>query len=108
MTVKIEESSTLARNLVSSLSRYIGSSVIFYGEQRFTTFALYNRSVNGYIRSGNEKVMVITKGIEYRPDLVSNEFFGTPDFWWAIMESNKISDIWEFKAGKTIFLPDIG
>lgn len=106
MTIKIEKSKTLSRSLVSSLSRYVGSTVIHYGEQRFTTFALYNKG-KGYVRNGSEKVMVVTKGVEYRPDLVAYEFYGSPDFWWVILESNKISDIWDFKAGKTIFLPRI-
>ena len=105
MTVKIEESRTLPREIMSGLSRYLGSTVIFYGEQRFTTFALYNRG-NGYTRSGEEKIMVITKGTEFRPDLVAYDFYGSVDFWWAIMEANGIYDIWDFKAGRTIFLPN--
>ncbi len=106
MTIKIEESATPARSLVSGLSRYLGSTVIFYGEQRFTTFALYNKG-KGYVRNGSERVMVVSKGVEFRPDLVAYEFYGAPDFWWVIMEANKISDIWDFKAGKTIFLPQV-
>lgn len=106
MTVKIEESRTLPKELVSGLSRYLGSKVIFYGEQRLTTFDLYNRG-DGYIRNGNEKIMVITKGVEYRPDLVAYDFYGETDFWWVILEVNKIYDIWDFKAGKTIFLPSL-
>lgn len=106
MTIKIEESTrTLARDLVTGLSRYLNSTVIFYGERRFTTFALYNRG-DGYQRTGEEKIMVITKGSEYRPDLVAIDFYGSVDFWWAIMEANKIYDIWDFKAGRTIFLPN--
>lgn len=106
MTVKIEESKTLPREIMSGLSRYLGSKIIFYGEKRFMTFDLYNRG-EGYVRNGNEKLMVITKGVEYRPDLVAYDFYGSADFWWTILEVNKIHDIWEFKAGKTIFLPNL-
>lgn len=105
MTVKIQRSSTLARDLVSGLSRYVGSEVIYYGENRLTTFALYNRG-DGYTRTGNERVLVLTKGNEYRPDLVAFDFYGSVDFWWVIMEANNIYDIWDFKTGRTIFLPN--
>ena len=49
---------------------------------------------------------VISAGMEYRPDLMSMEKYGTTDFWWRIMEANKMKDITEFKAGKTIILPE--
>ncbi len=105
MTVKIEESKTLARDVVSGLSRYATSDIILWSEKRLMAFALYNRG-EGYERNGNEKVMVISPGVEYRPDLVAYDFYGSVDFWWAIMEANKIYDIWDFKSGKTIFLPN--
>lgn len=56
--------------------------------------------------TGREKIMVITKGVEYRPDLVSYDVYGFVDNWWHIMEVNKIYDIIDFKAGQTIMLPE--
>ena len=50
--------------------------------------------------------MVITKGSEYRPDLVSFDEYGTIDFWWKIMEVNGIKDILDFAAGRNIRLPN--
>jgi hypothetical protein len=44
--------------------------------------------------------------MEYRPDLVSQDKYGLPDFWWKIMEVNGMKDIMDFKAGKTIVLPE--
>jgi len=44
--------------------------------------------------------------MEYRPDLVSRDKYGIPDFWWKIMEVNNIKDIIDFKAGRTIVLPE--
>ena len=49
---------------------------------------------------------VIPSGMEFRPDLVSKEKYGVPDFWWKILEANKMKDIFEFRAGKTIILPE--
>lgn len=102
----ISYSTTPAGKLVSSGSRYEKSRVIYYGEQRFITFETYIRQT--YERVGNEKVMVVNKGVEYRPDLVSYDYYGYPDNWWKILEVNKMNDIMDFKSGVTIFLPNSG
>jgi hypothetical protein len=38
----------------------------------------------------DDKYMLITAGYEYRPDLVSQKVYYTPDYWWRIMEANNI------------------
>ena len=68
-------------------------------------FRSYKKN-NSYSPSTNDKYTVITKGYEYRPDLVSYQAYGTPDFWWKIMEVNGIKDIFDFKSGLNIVIPD--
>jgi len=92
-----------ADNLVSIGSRYLSSKVLYYGDQNLITFETYKRK--NYVKTGSEKVMMITKGVEYRPDLVSYDYYGFSDMWWKILEVNNISDIFNFKAGITIILP---
>jgi len=104
MSSKIEISQVLPNSFLSSGSRYIKQNVIYYGEKKIITFDIYNR--NEYQKNGKEKVMIVSKGVEYRPDLVSYDYYGFVDNWWRILEANKIKDIFEFKAGKTIILPD--
>lgn len=104
MAQLIEYSNIPASRLVTPSSRYRQQNVIYYGERRLITFDTYVRKP--YAPNGREKVMVIKKGIEYRPDLVSYDIYGFPDNWWRILEANKMKDVWEFKAGKTIILPD--
>jgi len=101
--IKSEVSPILARDIVAPSSRYIESKVLYYGEKKFITFETYKRSK--YIKTGKEKVMLITKGVEYRPDLVSYDHYGFSDVWWKILEANNMRDIYEFKAGVTIILP---
>ena len=43
----------------------------------------------------------------YRPDKVSLMKYGFVDYWYKIMELNKIYDIMDFKAGRTIYLPSV-
>lgn len=103
MTIPIEPSQQQAKFLMSGGSRYLNQTVIYYGEQRHLTFDTYIRE--NYKKDGNESVMLITKGTEYRPDLIAYDIYGFPNVWWKILEVNGMKDIWEFKAGKTIILP---
>ena len=103
MANKIEYSSVLASKFVTQTSRYINSKVLYYGEEKITTFEIYKKPK--FLFSKNDQVAVIPNGMQYRPDLVSKEKYGIVDVWWKIMEVNKIKDIMEFTAGKTIILP---
>lgn len=102
--MKIEYSVVPSGKVLPSGSRYLNQRMMYYGEQRFLTLELYKRKP--YQQTGREKIMVITKGVEYRPDLVSYDIYGFTDNWWHIMEVNKIDDIIDFKAGRTIMLPE--
>ena len=102
--ITVEGSTIKANNLVSAGSRYLNQTVLYYGDQKFLTFDTYKRK--NYVKTGTEQVMVITKGVEYRPDLVSYDIYGFPDAWWNILEANGMSDIYDFKAGTTIILPE--
>jgi len=105
MTIPIRDAAVQTDRLVDRYSRYLNGKVIYYGEQNFITFETYLRK--RYVPNGQESVMVITKGVEYRPDLVAYDVYGIPDPWWNILEANNMKDIWEFQAGKTILLPSM-
>ncbi len=104
MTIRIEPTTIRSENVVSRHSRYLSQNVIFYGEQKKLTFDTYLRKK--YVKTGNERVMVLTPGTQYRPDLVAFDVYGTQNLWWKIMEANGIYDVYDFVAGKTIILPD--
>jgi len=54
----------------------------------------------------NYKVGYVPEGYAHRPDLIANLFYGSPAFWWKILEINGISDPFEgLNAGDRIFLP---
>lgn len=92
------------KNYVNMLSRYADSKVLKYSEKDFLTFETYKKKK--YVPSNNDRFAVISAGVEYRPDLLSYQLYGIPDFWWKIMEVNGIMDIFDFKAGLTIRLPE--
>lgn len=93
-----------AEEFVTKSSRYIDSRVIYYSDAKLLTFETYKKT--SILFSPNDQVAVIPPGMQYRPDLVSKEKYGTVDFWWKIMEANKMKDIMEFTAGRTITLPE--
>jgi hypothetical protein len=104
MATKIEFSNSNATEFVTRVSRYAESRVIYYSDEKIITFETYKKKK--FIESGGDKVAVIPPGMEFRPDLVSKEKYGLPDFWWKIMEANDMKDIFDFKAGRTIVLPE--
>lgn len=51
---------------------------------------------------------IIPVGYEHRPDLISNVFYGTPNFWWLILSYNNINDPFEgLNIGDTILIPKL-
>lgn len=103
MANQVTEAKINSAKFVAATSRYIDSKVLYYGPNHLLTFSTYKRGT--YPPSTNDKYMIISKGREYRPDLVSFEQYGTVSFWWKIMEANGMKDILDFEAGRNIRLP---
>ena len=56
----------------------------------------------------SHNLAIIPAGMDSRPDLISNNVYGTPNYWWLICTANNIIDPFEeLKAGKTIKIPII-
>jgi hypothetical protein len=90
-------------NFVDKLSRYLNSRIVYYGKNNVMTFTTYKKQAPG--PNPSDRYTVVPPGMEYRPDLVSRQAYGLPDFWWKIMEANGISDVMDFKAGTNLRLP---
>ena len=90
---------------VSVGSRYSNASIIYWGPLRKITFTTYKK--RSYPFKPSDKFTVISPGMENRPDKMSSSVYGVPDFWWKIMEANHINDIYDFKAGLNVRLPDV-
>jgi hypothetical protein len=104
MANKIEYTDTRAIEFVTNVSRYSNSRVVYYSDEKLITFETYKRKP--FVPSPRDQVAVITPGLEYRPDLMSFEKYGVSDFWWKIMEANGIKDVADFRAGRTVVLPE--
>ncbi len=55
-----------------------------------------------------DEVIIISAKFNERPDLLSNELYGTPDFWWIFAVRNPdelIDPIYDLVAGLEIVVP---
>jgi hypothetical protein len=103
MANKIQKTDIKSTTIVPPTSRYVNSEVIYYGNDNYLTYTTYKKQ--NQQSSSSDKYSVIPPGMEYRPDKVSSSVYGTPDFWWKIMEANNIMDVFDFKSGRTIKIP---
>lgn len=101
--MKITRTNLRTKEFVSSTSRYANSEVIYYGDQNYITFTTYKRKPIEI--NAEDKFVTIPPGMAYRPDLLSYKAYGTPNFWWRIMEANNIIDIFDFIPGRTVRIP---
>ena len=99
-----EKTTIDSKRFVPVTSRYAETDVVYYTENKLLTFIVYKKKP--IVLNRKDKYYVVTSGTEYRPDLVSQTAYGTVDFWWKIMEANGIKDVFEFKAGLNIRIPD--
>ena len=104
MANHIETTNISVSQYIDVTSRYNNSKVIYYTEAKRMTFNIYKREPIQV--SQDDQFTIITNGVEYRPDLVSQKVYGFSDLWWKIMEANGMKDILEFKSGKTIRIPN--
>lgn len=107
----IEETNISSKRFVPVTSRYAGSVVVYYTENKLLSFKTYKKNVRETEKNiktnFSDKFYVVNPGTEYRPDLVSLKAYGTVDFWWKILEANNIKDIFDFKSGLNITVPNV-
>ena len=94
-------------DFVATTSRYLKSPIIYWSEQKVITFTTYKRTPTK--ASGADKFLLVTKGMEYRPDRVAQAAYGKSliALWWRIMEANGIFDVFDLKAGITLRIPPV-
>ena len=79
-----------------------------YYETNQTSWYLSNYQPREIPRDGTDALKVLETKYENRPDLLSYDLYGTPNFWWVFMVVNpdQIKDpIYDFKAGLAIYTP---
>ena len=57
---------------------------------------------------GDERTVALQQRHNFRPDILSNELYGSPRLWWVFTFFNRdiLRDpLWDFKAGTSIKVP---
>jgi len=58
--------------------------------------------------SSNSDIAYVIPGYEHRPDLISDIFYNTPEYWWLILLYNNIDDPFEgLNVGDQIKIPKL-
>lgn len=104
MATTVLPSKIKPNQVVGPTSRYSSSDVIYWGPQNKITFTTYLRKT--YSRSERDRWTVVDASEEFRPDKVAFRSYGVQNLWWAVMEANGLKDIWDFRTGLNLWLPD--
>lgn len=86
-------------------SRYTGGLV---SKNRFNKdFILLRRPLSIEPDEGDNFV-TITQELLHRPDLLSSQYYGTPELWWVIYEFNGILDpLFDVQIGSILRIPEL-
>lgn len=88
-----------------TIVNYRGSSP--YADTPQTSWYLGILEYRDIPRDGTDKLRVLEAKYSQRPDLLSYDLYGTPNYWWTFMILNQdtIKDpIYDFKPGIRIFV----
>ncbi len=72
-----------------------------------------NQSINMFAyrnipSAADDKTLTLSSKYQYRPDILSNDVYGTPVYWWVFIVRNRniIKDpIWDMVSGISIIIP---
>lgn len=73
------------------------------------TGKIYHENWNkkGIDTTSEDSYFVVTKREEGRFDIISNDYYNTPRFWWVIAIANNIIDPFELEIGTRLRIPQI-
>lgn len=84
-------------------SRYRKDDIIV-DEQRNV---IYRETYSKPLRSrAGSKYFKVTPQYEYRPDLLAEDVYGSPKYWYVILEMNGLTGFEQFVRGLTVIVPD--
>jgi len=97
---------------MSNISHYLFGKLQFNHKDKPTTTSVGLKTADNTIANlmalYDYEVVYIPAGYEHRPDLISDLFYRTPEYWWLIMLFNNVIDPFEdFNVGDRVLLPKL-
>lgn len=88
-------------------SRYRNSTVTqVKRDGQFEEYVIL-RKISKFPLTTEDRFITLTQQGQFRPDLISNEVYGTPEFGWAIMEANDLRSFVDLKSGLRLRIPPL-
>jgi len=101
---KIVDTNKKASDVLGRDSRYTNYNILLVGEENAQTLPLYEIT-RTYPKDTSDRIYQITVATQYRPDLCAQVCYDDPSLWWFLAEVNKLFDIEDWTAGKTLRVP---
>ena len=95
---------------MSNVSHYMFGKVLFAHKEHTTATSVGSTVADATISKLQSiykyDVGYVPAGYEHRPDLISDIFYETPEYWWLLLLFNNITDPFEeFNVGDRILIP---
>jgi hypothetical protein len=70
-----------------------------------TKYVMFQNRIRGNVK----RYSLLTVGVRHEncPDIIANDYYGTPDLWWVVMQYNGLVFPEEITTGRTIKIPDV-
>jgi hypothetical protein len=91
-----------------NVSHYMQGEVHLSHKRKNTNTAVGSEGFDSasYGLAGTFEIAYVIPGYEHRPDLISDIFYKTPEYWWLILLYNNIDDPFEgLNVGDQIKIP---
>jgi hypothetical protein len=89
----------------------LGFTEVFFRNTKVTSIInneTFDRMISDIENSFNYDLYKIPIDLQHRPDLISSNFYGSPQNWWLLMLVNNITDPFEgFNVNDIILIPKI-
>ena len=98
---------SLVAKSYSNFSRLRFIPFIYDPNIKTSRLGLRDTTFNGKLDNLSYKFWTITSKYQYRPDLISVKFFGTPELWWVLSEFNKFKrPLQDFETNVVLKVPN--
>lgn len=98
--------------------RQYGNPVIYTNNSRYTNVRTLTDEDTGNVyhenwiqkfidRDSNDSYMTVSIREKDRLDIISNDYYGTPNYWWVIALGNYIIDPFNVPVGTYLRIPQI-
>jgi hypothetical protein len=92
---------------VNTLNRY-RNKITLTSYSGYTVLEFIKKSQLVLEEQSTDQFYFVDVSKQYRPDLISNEMYGTPIYYWVILSCNNLISPLQVTANLTLRIPSLG